>query len=106
MSENYNKSVAVEEELQKIQSLEQKCLSKSRFRRLTFHLEPLIDFLLMYSPAVDIIVQFDANPSAVIWGSLKAIIKASLNASANIGVPMAQSAIADCPEFHQILRLH
>ena len=76
MSEKNNKSTELEVALREVQSLEQECLSKSRFRRLTRHLEPLIDFLIMYSPAVDILVQFDANPSAVVWGSLKAIIKA------------------------------
>ena len=76
MSGNENKSIGIEEALREVQLLERKCLTKSRFRRLTRHLEPLIDFLIMYSPAVDILVQFDVNPSAVVWGSLKVIIKA------------------------------
>ena len=53
--------------------------TNSRFRRLTRCLEPLVEFLIMYSPAVDMIVQYDVNPSALVWGSLKTIIKIAQN---------------------------
>ena len=66
----------VEDVLREVQSLERRQHTKSRFRRLTRCLEPLVDFLVMYSPAVDTIVQYDVNPSAVVWGSLKTLIKA------------------------------
>ena len=68
---------AVEDVLREVQSLEKRQYAQSRFRRLARYLEPLIDFLMMYSPALDIIVQYDANPSAIVWGSLKALLKAS-----------------------------
>ena len=52
---------------------------KVSFRRIARYLEPLLDFLMMYSPVLDIIVQCDANPSALVWGSLKALLKASMH---------------------------
>ncbi|KAL9637039.1 MAG: hypothetical protein Q9204_002023 [Flavoplaca sp. TL-2023a] len=60
--------------LRSVQPLEDVKNKKSRFRRLCRKLEPLINFVMMYSPAVDMMVQFDAHPSALIWGSLKAIL--------------------------------
>ncbi|PQE22709.1 ankyrin repeat-containing domain protein [Rutstroemia sp. NJR-2017a BVV2] len=35
---------------------------------------PLVDFLTLYNPAVDIAVQSDPAPSALVWGSLKALL--------------------------------
>ena len=67
----------VEDVLREVQSLESRQRASSRFRRLIGHLEPLIEFLIMYSPAVDMLVQYDVSPSAVVWGSLKTLIKAS-----------------------------
>lgn len=66
----------VEDVLREVQSMEKQQYTKSRFRRLARCLEPLVDFLIMYSPAVDIIVQYDVSPSAVVWGSLKVLLKA------------------------------
>lgn len=60
-----------------VQSLEKRQEQRSRFRQLCHRLEPLVRFLVTYSPAVDILVQFDVQPSALIWGSLKAILKVS-----------------------------
>lgn len=57
-----------------IQILEKRQEQSSRFRQLCCRLEPLVKFLVMYSPAVDIMVQFDVQPSVLIWGSLKAIL--------------------------------
>ena len=71
-------STTIEDVLREVQSLERRQYARNRFRRMARYLEPLIDFLMMYSPALDIIVQFDANPSAIIWGSLKALLKASM----------------------------
>lgn len=65
----------VEDVLREVQSLERQSKTKSRFRRLARCVEPLLDFLVMYSPAVDIIVQYDVTPSAVVWGSMKTLIK-------------------------------
>ena len=67
----------VEDVLQEVQYLERQSHTRSRFRRLAHRLEPVIDFLIMYSPAVDMFVQFDVAPSAIVWGSLKSLIKAS-----------------------------
>lgn len=78
--ENSSDGVAyaqVEDVLREVQSLERRQYTRSRFRRLARCLEPLLDFLIMYSPAVDMIVQYDVSPSAVVWGSLKTLIKAS-----------------------------
>lgn len=65
----------VESALQDVQALEYAHYSTSRFRRLSRCMEPLVDFLLMYSPAVDILVQFDVSPSAVIWGAVRSLLK-------------------------------
>ncbi|PQE29931.1 ankyrin repeat-containing domain protein [Rutstroemia sp. NJR-2017a WRK4] len=35
---------------------------------------PLVDFLTLYNPAVDIAVQSNPAPSALVWGSLKALL--------------------------------
>ena len=57
--------------------LEKQRRSKSRLCRLIHLIEPLVEFLMLYSPAVDMIVQYDVSPSAMVWGSLKAVIQAS-----------------------------
>lgn len=57
-----------------IQDLEKRQGRSSRFRLLCRRLEPLVKFLAMYAPAVDMLVQFDVQPSALIWGSLRAIL--------------------------------
>ena len=69
----------VEDVLREVRLLEKQQYAQSQFRRIARYLEPLLDFLMMYSPALDIIVQYDASPSAVIWGSLKALLKASMH---------------------------
>ena len=63
--------------LHHVRSLERRQHAQSRFRRMAGYLQPLIDFLMMYTPALDIMVQFDPNPSAIVWGSLKALLQAS-----------------------------
>ena len=77
----------VEDVLREVQSLERRQHAKSRFRRLARCLEPLVEFLIMYSPAVDTIVQYDVTPSAVVWGSLKTLIKA--------GFPMLDDSLPE-----------
>lgn len=77
MYSNQDTSASAQDVLRVVQALEQKSRSRSRFRRLARHLEPVVDFLTMYSPAVDMLVQFDVNPSAVVWGSIKTLIKVS-----------------------------
>lgn len=68
----------VEDVLCQVRSLEAQQHARSRLCRLARYLEPLLDFLVMYSPAVDMIVQYDVSPSAVVWGSLKTLIKVSV----------------------------
>lgn len=65
---------AVAEMLANTRALETRHNQSSRFRHICRRLEPLVKFLVMYSPAVDMMVQFDVHPSALIWGSLKAIL--------------------------------
>ena len=65
----------VENALQDIEALEHRYYSRSRFRRFSRCVEPLVDFLVMYSPAVDMLVQYDVSPSAIVWGSLKALLQ-------------------------------
>ena len=72
-------SATVQDVLHEVQSLERWQHDRSRFRRIARYLTPLIDFLMMYSPALDIIVQYDVNPSAIVWGSLKSLLKASMH---------------------------
>lgn len=68
---------SMEDVLQEVQNLENQQLYKSRFRRLTCRLEPLIDFFIRYSPAIDMMVQYEVAPSALIWGVLKALLEVS-----------------------------
>lgn len=68
----------IEQLLNNIQRLEEQYSSKSRFRRFSRCIEPLIGFLVMYSPAVDMLVQYDVSPSAIVWGSLKALLQVGL----------------------------
>ncbi|KAK0507475.1 hypothetical protein JMJ35_009998 [Cladonia borealis] len=57
--------------LHEVQSLERRQYAQSRFRRIAAYLQPLLGFFMMYSPALDMMVQFDPNPSTIVWGSLK-----------------------------------
>lgn len=68
-------STTVEDVLQEVRLLERQQSTQSRFRRLAHYLEPLLDFLMMYSPALDVIAQYDANPSALVWGCLRALLQ-------------------------------
>ena len=77
-SQNGAHFAEVDDVLQEVRSLETRRHAQSRFRRLARYLEPLIDFLVMYSPAVDMLVQYDVSPSAVVWGSLRTLIKVSV----------------------------
>ena len=61
-----------------VQSLERRQHAQSRFRRMAGYLQPLIDFLMIYTPALDIMVQFDPNPSVIVWGALKALLQVGL----------------------------
>lgn len=72
-------SATVQDVLHEVRSLERRQYDRSRFRRIARYLTPLIDFLMMYSPALDIIVQYDVNPSAIVWGSLKSLLQASMH---------------------------
>ena len=44
-------------------------------------MEPLIDFLTRYSPAIGMMVQYEVTPTALIWGSLKALLEVSSKVS-------------------------
>lgn len=68
--------VTVEALLHEVRSLQNNQRVQSRFRRVAGHLQPIIDFLMMYSPALDLMVQFDPNPSVLVWGSVKFILQA------------------------------
>ena len=72
-------NTTVEDVLREVQLLEKRQYTQSRFGRILRSLEPLLDFLIMYSPAVDMIVQYDPSPSALIWGALKALLKVSMD---------------------------
>lgn len=37
-------------------------------------MEPVIDFFEKFSPALDTMVQYGANPVVLVWGSLKAVL--------------------------------
>ena len=67
----------LEDTLQKIRKLEQQHSSKSYMRRVGLRMEPLIDFLTRYSPAIDMMVQYQVTPTALIWGTLKALLEVS-----------------------------
>jgi hypothetical protein len=48
--------------------------SNTNSRLSSRKIAPLVDFLTLYNPAVDIAVQSDPAPSALVWGSLKALL--------------------------------
>ena len=60
-----------------IQALRDSRIFRGRTRRFIHALEPLVHFLSRYAKAVDILVQYNANPSALIWGSLRVVIVVS-----------------------------
>ena len=77
--QQHHEEEAVSRMLAEVRTLDQQKSQSSRYRHLCRRLEPLIKFLVMYAPAVDILVQFDSQPSALVWGSLKAVL--------NVGFP-------------------
>jgi hypothetical protein len=48
--------------------------SNANFRLSSRKIAPLVDFLTLYNPAVDVAVQSDPAPSALVWGNLKALL--------------------------------
>ena len=58
-----------------VYALERTQASKSWSRRLSQRLRPLIDFVEQYTMAVDISVQGAPSPAAVVWGTLRALLK-------------------------------
>ena len=62
--------------LQEVRVLESRQHVQSRFCRMASRLQSLTDFLAMYSPVLDLMVQFDPNPSVLVWGSLKCVLQA------------------------------
>ena len=57
-----------------VQSLQTFGVFRSRVHRFLVALDPLAQFLSRYASVVDTIVQYDVNPSAIVWGSLKALL--------------------------------
>lgn len=55
-------------------SLQTSKVFRSRAHRFIVALDPLVQFLSKYASAVDTIGQYDVNPSAIVWGSLKALL--------------------------------
>lgn len=48
--------------------------TNSDFRLSSHKIAPLVDFLTVYNPAVDVAVQSHPAPSALVWGNLKALL--------------------------------
>ena len=56
------------------QSLQTSNVFRSRAHRFIMALDPLVLFLSRYASVVDTMVQYDVNPSTIVWGSLKALL--------------------------------
>ena len=54
--------------------LQTSTIFRSRAHRFIMALEPLVQFLSRYATAVDTLVQYDVNPSAIVWGTLKTLL--------------------------------
>jgi hypothetical protein len=68
-------SATVQEVLEQINALEKSHSRHSKARKLNHQIEPFVQFVIRYTPIVDTIVQGNTNPSALIWGVLKAILE-------------------------------
>ena len=65
----------VEDILANARALEKQQAIFSRTRRISSRMEPVVKFLQRYARAVDIMVQFDVNPSALAWGCLRFLLE-------------------------------
>lgn len=61
--------------LARLEHLDRVHFSSSKVRRLVARLEPLLYFLDRHARAIDSMVQFYPNPSALIWGSFRVILE-------------------------------
>ncbi|RDW56366.1 hypothetical protein BP5796_13241 [Coleophoma crateriformis] len=58
-----------------VQNLEKRQAMFSKTRRISRRIDPFIKFLQRYAAAVDTLVQFDPQPSALAWGCLRFLIE-------------------------------
>jgi hypothetical protein len=70
-------ATTVNDVLLDVQHLEKQQSVSSKTRRLSRRIEPVIKFLQRYAMAVDTLVQFDPQPSALGWGCLRFLIEVS-----------------------------
>lgn len=68
-------ATTVNDVLLDVQSLEKQQAMFSKTRRISRRIEPVINFLQRYAMAVDTLVQFDPQPSALAWGCLRFLIE-------------------------------
>lgn len=89
----------VSQMLTNVRALDRQQSQNSRFRQFCCRLEPLVKFLVMYSTAVDMMVQVDVHPSALVWGSLKAVLNVGSARSQQHAAPAQTKIYSDRPEF-------
>jgi hypothetical protein len=70
-------AITVNDVLADVESLERKQAVFSRTRRVSRRIDPMIKFLQRYAMAVDTMVQFSPQPSALAWGCLRFILEVS-----------------------------
>jgi hypothetical protein len=70
-------ATTVNDVLLDVQHLEKQQAVFSKARRISRRIEPVIKFLQRYAMAVDTLVQFDPQPSALAWGCLRFLIEVS-----------------------------
>ena len=69
-----SQSDALKELRIEIQSLDKFHLTTRKSRQIARRLQPFVDFIERYSPAVDVGIQGTVSPATLIWGCLRAII--------------------------------
>ena len=67
-------NASLHEFMTEAQSLQTSSVFRGRAHRFIVALDPLVQFLCRYATAVDTLVQCDINPSAIVWGILKALL--------------------------------
>jgi hypothetical protein len=68
-------ATTVSDVLLDVQHLEKQQALFSKTRRISRRIDPFIKFLQRYAMAVDTLVQFDPQPSALAWGCLRSLIE-------------------------------
>ncbi|QSZ32069.1 hypothetical protein DSL72_001638 [Monilinia vaccinii-corymbosi] len=65
--------INIDDVWREVRALERHNFASSRYRKVGKTIEPIIDFLTRFSPAVDMMVQ-GTSTASLVWGSLRAVL--------------------------------